>query len=101
MSSSQLNLRYQPAQIVGAVDRARGDGRYFLVKALIALRVEQREDALSQVIGKKLRPDERQMALAELARPRPSTYLAPMIDTGLRSRSINVQQMAVASLPHW
>lgn len=101
MPADGEELRYEPAQIVDAVDRARGDGRYFLVSALIDLPVWQREGALSQVLGKELRPDERQMALAELARlrPRPSQYLPQLIETGLRSRSINVQQMAVAVLP--
>jgi hypothetical protein len=99
MSGTGERLRYSPAQVVAAVDRARGDGRYFLVSALIGLPDGEREDALSQVLDRELRPDERQMVLAALARLRPSQYLEQLIETGLRSRSINVQQMTLAALP--
>lgn len=99
MSASRTNLRYEAAQIVEAIDRARGDGRYFLVVALLNLPTDQRENALVQVLEKQLRADERQLALAELARFRPTAYLAPLIETGLRSRSIGVQQMTLARLP--
>lgn len=51
------------------------------------------------MLDKELRPDERQMVLAALARLRPSKYLAPLVETALHSRSIKVQQMAVAVLP--
>ena len=99
MSENGQGLRYSPAQVVEAVDRARGDGRYFLVTALLHLPGEQREGALAHVLNKELRADERQMVLANLARLRPSEYLPQLIETGLRSRSINVQQMALAVLP--
>lgn len=93
--------RYEAAQIVEAVDRARGDGRYFLVRALLELDlpVEQSEDVLAQVLEKELRPDECEMVLVRLARLRPTTYLPKLIETGLRSHSINVQQMTIAVLP--
>jgi hypothetical protein len=99
MSDHATSLRYEAAQIVEAIDRARGDGRYFLVTALCELPVEQREGALAQVLGMELRADERSAALAELARLRPTTYLGPLIESGLRSRSINVQQVAIGVLP--
>jgi GNAT superfamily N-acetyltransferase len=99
MSASRVRTRYEAAQIVEAVDRARGDGRYFLVSALLELPAEQHEDALGRVLEMDLRPDERQMVLARLARLRPTKYLPLLIQSGLRSRSINVQQMAVAVLP--
>ena len=92
-------MRYTPAQLVEAVGQARGDGRYFLVGALCQMPVEEREHVLAQVLNKELRPDERVSVLAALAQLRPATYLAPFIETGLRSRSINVQQTAIASLP--
>jgi len=92
--------RYDAAQLVDAVDHARGDGRYFVVCALIGFPGEtRREAALAQVVDKELRPDARQLVLAELARLNPATYLRMMIETGLRSRSIGVQQMAVGALP--
>jgi hypothetical protein len=99
MSETGEPLRYSPAQVLEAVDRARGNGRYFLVSALIGLPDGEREDALSQVLDRELRPDERQMVLAALARLRPSQYLEQLVETGLRSRSINVQQMTLAALP--
>ncbi|MDP3889661.1 hypothetical protein [Nocardioides sp.] len=99
MSASRVRTRYAAAQIVEAVDRARGDGRYFLVRALLDLPAEQNEDALEQVLGMELRPDERGMVLAHLARLRPTKYLAAMIASGLRSRSIGVQQMTICVLP--
>jgi hypothetical protein len=60
---------------------------------------DAREDVLSQVLDKELRPEERLIVLAELARLRPRAYVGRFIETGLRSRSINVQQMTVATLP--
>jgi hypothetical protein len=99
MSGDGTGPRYSPAQLVEAVGRARGDGRYFLVGALLQVSAEERGDALAQVLNNELRPDERLSVLAGLARLRPATYLAPLIETGLRSRSINVQQTAIASLP--
>ena len=92
-------MRYNPAQLVEAVGRARGDGRYFLVGALLQVPVEEREEALAHVLNHQLRADERLSVLAGLARLRPTVYLAPLIETGLRSRSINVQQTAIACLP--
>lgn len=99
MSTDGVGPRYDVTQIVEAVGRARGDGRCFLVRALTKLPVEQREDALSQVLSAEMRPDERQIVLGELTRLRPATYLASFIATGLRSRSINVQQTTLAALP--
>lgn len=96
---SRVRTRYQAAQIAEAVGRARGDGRYFLVSALLELPVEQHEDALTQLLGMELSLDERRMVLARLARLRPAKYLAALIESGLRARSINVQQMTVAVLP--
>jgi len=92
-------LRYDPDRVVEAVGLARGDGRYFLVVALTEMPVDRREDVLSQVLDKELRPEERLIVLAELARLRPRAYVGRFIETGLRSRSINVQQMTVATLP--
>jgi hypothetical protein len=101
MSESRVSTRYEAAQILGAIDRARGDGRYFLVTALLELDLpdKQSEDALAQVLKKELRPDERQKVLVRLAQLQPTRYLPTLIDVGLRSRSINVQQMTVAVLP--
>jgi hypothetical protein len=98
MSGDEVGMRYTPAQLVEAVGQARGDGRYFLVGALVQAPVEERENALAQVLDNEMRPDERLSVLAELARLRPATYLAPFIETGLRSRSITVQQTAIVSL---
>jgi hypothetical protein len=94
-----VRTRYEAVQIAEAVGRARGDGRYFLISALLGLPVGHHEDALGQVLGKELSPDERRRVLTRLARLRPTKYLPPLIETGLPSRSINVQQMTVAVLP--
>jgi hypothetical protein len=92
--------RYDADQVVEAVGRARGEGRLFLVVALTQWPdPAEREHALAQVLDKELRPDERHLALAELARRNPQDYLGIFVDTGLRSRSIGVQQMTVAGLP--
>jgi len=99
MSAARVITRYAAAQIVEAVDRARGDGRYFLVSALLDLPAEHHADALERVLEMELRPDERQMVLARLARLRPTEYVPQLIRSSLRSRSINVQQMALAALP--
>lgn len=99
MSTSRVRTRYEAAQIVEAVGSARGDGRYFLISALLGLPVEHHEDALRQVLEKELGPDERRMVLSRLARLQPTKYLPLLIETGLRSRSINVQQMTVVVLP--
>lgn len=101
MLETGIETRYEAVQILEAVGRARGDGRYFLVRALLRLDlpVEESRDVLEQALEEELRPDERQMILARLACLRPTTYLPTLIETGLRSRSINVQQMTVAVLP--
>jgi hypothetical protein len=99
MRSDGERLRYEPDQIAEAVGRARGEGRYFLVTALTELPIERREPALAQVVDMELKPDERLFVLTELARLRPSIYLTQFIQHGLRSRSINVQQVAIANLP--
>src|SRR3989337_1704181 len=99
MSGDETGMRYTPAQLVEAVGHARGDGRYFLIGALLQVPSEERENALAQVRGKELRPGERLSVLGGLAELRPATYLGPFIETGLRSRSIDVQQTAIVWLP--
>lgn len=98
MSAAREEPRYERGQIVDAVDGARGDGRYWLVRALLALTGDGQEAALAQVLEKELRADERQMVLEKLVRLRPGTYLPQLIERSLRSRSIGVQQGAVALL---
>ena len=99
MPDQDRSTRYSAAQLVEAIGRARGDGRYFLVRALTNLPGPEREHALARVLDAELRADERHMVRRALARSRPDTYLRPLLVEGLRSRSINVQQMVVAGLP--
>ena len=99
MAGDEAGRRYTLAQLVEAVGQARGDGRYFLVGALLQAPIEERGNALTQVLSRELRPDERLSVLGGLAQLRPAVYLGRFIETGLRSRSINVQQRAIAWLP--
>ena len=92
--------RYTAGQLVEAIGRARGEGRFFLVDALCYFPGREREDGLAHILDEAdLRPDERHMVRATLAQLRPGRYLRPLIAEGFRSRSINVQQMTVAVLP--
>jgi len=69
------------------------------VAALTNFPGPEREDALARILDAELRPDERHMTRSALARLRPDKYLRPLVVEGLRSRSINVQQLVVAELP--
>lgn len=99
MPDHEQSTRYSAAQLVEAVGRARGESRYFLVAALTNFPGPEREDALARILDAELRPDERHMTRSALARLRPDRYLRPLVVEGLRSRSINVQQLVVAELP--
>jgi hypothetical protein len=95
----QAKPRYDAGQVVEAIGRARGDGRWFLVEALTQYPGPEREQALTQVLELEVRPDERNLTLRVLAKLRPETYLRQWIQDGLRSRSISVQQVVIADLP--
>lgn len=99
MSARQERTRYTAAQLTEAIGRARGDSRYFLLGALTDFPGPEREAALAFVLDAELRPDERHMVLGALARLRPDKYIRPLVMEGLRSRSINVQQIVVSELP--
>jgi hypothetical protein len=98
MAGDGVQTRYSALQLAEAIERARGDGRYFLVEALASLPGAEHEAALAQVLDTDLRPDERMWVLAELSRIRPATFLERYVTGGLRSRSINVQQMTIIAL---
>lgn len=99
MFGQEERTRYTAEQLVEAVGRARGDSRYSLVAALINFPGPEREDALARVLDADLAPVERYMVRSTLARLRPDKYLRPLVMEGLRSRSINVQQILVTELP--
>jgi hypothetical protein len=99
MPDEEQSTRYSAAQLVEAIGRARGESRSHLVAALTDFPGPEREDALVRILDAELRPDERHMTRSALARLRPDRYLRPLVEEGLRSRSINVQQLVVAELP--
>jgi len=99
MPDREESTRYSAAQLVEAIGRARGESRSHLVAALTNFPGPEREDALARILEAELRPDERHMTRSALARLRPDNYLRPLVVEGLRSRSINVQQLVVAELP--